>query len=363
MYYLKHLPGTLAGSPTSVPHPHVLCAPHYETIEYYPYINDGLRFYIDGLFQKKPDAINGAIDTHISGLALSSFTQQGDDCPNNHGYWLFNNTANTAVQYFKNIYDLNLSYGEATIECVYDTYKAGQWCLINQNATGGIMFGVNYAGTCFIDEDTTSRARFQRVATTGPQCVSINSERCVVNCEVITTKTGSTSFTASGGGTLIGAYKESSGNWPFYGKLYAIRIYDRLLTIDEMKYNQLIDIKRFKLFEPVPSISIKSYDLNADQTFDTYYDGSINMFEISLQDSVDSGVGFDLTINLNNCQYHDYPDFYVVNNSDNLIDVSHSNLNTYPGYIRIMSNFIQEIGHYGATIKCKDLSIYISCAI
>ena len=32
-----------------------------------------------------------------------------------------------------------------------------------------------------------------------------------------------------------------------YLKIYAIRIYNRLLTLDEMKHNQMVDNKRFNL--------------------------------------------------------------------------------------------------------------------
>lgn len=37
------------------------------------------------------------------------------------------------------------------------------------------------------------------------------------------------------------------GRHAFYGKLFAIRIYDRHLTLEEMQYNQHIDSKRFRV--------------------------------------------------------------------------------------------------------------------
>lgn len=68
------------------------------------------------------------------------------------------------------------------------------------------------------------------------------SDICVINKEIIVLEQNN--YYGGGGQdkTIIG--KRSNGV-PFYGNIYAIRIYDRLLTKEEILHNQTIDLARF----------------------------------------------------------------------------------------------------------------------
>lgn len=54
------------------------------------------------------------------------------------------------------------------------------------------------------------------------------------------------SFGAGSGGTYLGM-KSNSGNYPYAGTVYQIRIYNRKLTEEEILYNQSIDIKKYNI--------------------------------------------------------------------------------------------------------------------
>ena len=58
--------------------------------------------------------------------------------------------------------------------------------------------------------------------------------------------TGTNYFQPSSNYNGIGA-DSATGNYSFQGKIYAIRVYNRLLTTDEMIHNQQMDIARFRL--------------------------------------------------------------------------------------------------------------------
>lgn len=86
--------------------------------------------------------------------------------------------------------------------------------------------------------------------------VSMNGTRGILNGLSMTSS--STHFYANTARTVIGArYYSSSYQYPFYGKIYSIRVYSRRLSENEMLYNQNVDNMRFNLGLTLPSVTLE----------------------------------------------------------------------------------------------------------
>lgn len=83
----------------------------------------------------------------------------------------------------------------------------------------------------------------QNVKTT----LSASHSNCIRNGIPCTTTSSSFENRQSGSLTIIGRRTKTDTTSIFAGKLYAIRMYDRELSVDEMLNNQRLDNKRFNL--------------------------------------------------------------------------------------------------------------------
>lgn len=212
--------------------------------KYCPYTS-GLVFWLDGI-DKGPNS--GDWTDLINGYRfVNNGNVNGDDTG-----WLFDSSTNAGqngTQYF--IYSAglnNLMANTCTIEVVYKCDKDARWCIFNQDANNKIMFGVDSYGTKCYTYNGVNGASYTRTAGLEPAVtMSANATLCYRNGSVVS-RTDSGKYTISGGGAIVGCYKTAaSDNWPFYGKIYSIRIYNRKLNAAEMIYNQRIDNGRFNL--------------------------------------------------------------------------------------------------------------------
>lgn len=87
-----------------------------------------------------------------------------------------------------------------------------------------------------------NRTTYSELPTKGT--VGVNNSRAVANGSTMSSYGNTYMSGRSSSTSYIG--RRSSGNY-FYGKIYSIRIYNRQLTLDEMKANQSVDNIRFNL--------------------------------------------------------------------------------------------------------------------
>lgn len=198
-----------------------------------PYIMDGLVLWMDGI---KKGNVTGAWVDQIAGHVF-----QGVNDPEFGSDYIATDAAG-------NSYLTNTSlppYGSdnATIEVVLSDYdNTTQLVFMPQTGRGGVAFGLYNSGTTKII--WTSDTRRPMVAASDIKTASINISNAMVN-GVATGKTGDNVWVGGSSGTsYIG--RRATGN-PYTGKIHAIRIYNRILTQEEMLFNQRIDNKRFNL--------------------------------------------------------------------------------------------------------------------
>lgn len=214
--------------------------------KYCPYTS-GLVFWLDGI-DKGPNSGNWTdlIGGHVFSVPSGSTTPTSID-----NGWAFDSSSNSGAngtQVFKCTDTLNMKMtNNYTIEITFKCNKANTWCIFNQPAANDICFGVSANGIKYIIQNGNPSVNYLRTnAAEGIITISLNLTRCYANGTNVSSNTTG-KFSLTGGGVLIGAYKIGSGNWPFYGDIYSIRIYNRALSAAEMVYNQRIDNKRFNL--------------------------------------------------------------------------------------------------------------------
>ena len=194
------------------------------------YITDGLVLWLDGIDKGNVqgewiDKISGYIFTATNSVVFgSNYVETGADA------YLTNNT-------FTSPRDV-----ESTIEVVAERAKSGNSELVYMSKVNGISFGfLNGAGTGVIFS-TASNQRWTRTSD-GDIIFSLNRDRIIINgkdTEIV----GYSYWGGADSNNYIG--KRSTGA-PYSGKIYAIRIYDRILPADEILNNQRVDNKRYNL--------------------------------------------------------------------------------------------------------------------
>ena len=198
-----------------------------------PYITDGLVFWLDGI---EKGAYQGSW-TDLKGGVV--FTNHGAQFGSDHV--LFSNGA--YLQNFSSGAIGSIADG-ATIEVAFirDNLNGSQ-ILFMQNFSDGELpvFGTSGNTVVF----STKVRPSPDIGAELTVCASLNIYTKIVNG----TQPGM-GITDNWGvrpnyGTVIGCRQPSSNN--FNGKIYAIRIYNRSLSAEEMIFNQRIDNARFNL--------------------------------------------------------------------------------------------------------------------
>ena len=230
------------------------------------YIQDGLVFHLDGINK-------GGVDNQWTDLI------GGVDFPN-HGAielengWQFDGTgylgyANDATKSLPFIagnctveiafYDNMINQQVGTVNAGMTLFFFGANSVTGSNDTNCVYLAYDYAyNEKYINGmyvgNTTNVWADSLIETLAPHTLSINKDRAFDN-ELALTSLGKNHWDSISGGRTIGAKQHPSaglGNFAI-GKIFAIRIYNRILTETEMRHNQNIDNNRFNLGLTIPN--------------------------------------------------------------------------------------------------------------
>lgn len=197
------------------------------------YIQDGLVFQLDGI-HKGPTA-----DAWTDLVGGKVFTNTG--CTPLVNGWQITNTTST-YNSLRNTDTLTLPQASYTIEVCYNSTKTTGLMFIPKDANN-ISLGL-VAQTRFIwTTGTTNELSISSGTLAGLHTVSANASRGLLDGVTQLTKSGSNSW-SRGTYNGIGA-RSTNATYSFNGTIYAIRIYNRQLSYDEMTHNQKEDIRRF----------------------------------------------------------------------------------------------------------------------
>lgn len=129
-----------------------------------------------------------------------------------------------------------------TIECVFTSISGN--CLFNSGRDQNITFALSTHKYHFFPLNTSQKC-YSCVNSAGTHTVSLNNNLGVEDGQELVS-TNATAWQQTAGYMAIGARNYGSTN-PFTGKVFSIRIYNRLLTKEEMLHNQEVDNIRFNL--------------------------------------------------------------------------------------------------------------------
>lgn len=150
-----------------------------------------------------------------------------------------------------------------TVEVIYKVNEMDSWHMLVSNAgtaiTGGFNFGITGDNTVGLEvkinetwqniktdtvENTTNiMSAYGQISSGKMITVGKNGK---VNSKYNTTDSWNNE---SGNAIRIGADGNDANSRKFYGHIYAVRIYNRILTEDEIKSNYAIDKYRFNITE------------------------------------------------------------------------------------------------------------------
>lgn len=197
------------------------------------YISDGLVFQLDGI-QKghNANAWTDLVGDHV-------FTNNG--CTAIDKGWQISNTTST-YNSLRNTDTLSFPQTTYTIEvCFYSTKATG--LVFAPMGANNISFGMVADKRIIWNNSSTAEWTISSGTFIGKNYFSVNSVRALYNVETQMTK-GNNNNWITGTYNGIGA-RSNNATYSFNGIIYAIRIYNRQLSYDEMKHNQQVDTKRF----------------------------------------------------------------------------------------------------------------------
>lgn len=195
------------------------------------YIQDGLVFQLDGINKgndstKWIDLIGGNYFT------LNDHSILHDDCIEMDGAGYINS----------NFSHLGVLATNGTIEVCFNNYKNNGVLFIQTKST---ELGLLIWSSGFAYKPVGINKNEYKINPLGIFSASMSESLAVVNGNIITNRANNNWNQNSSRSTIGG---RNIGTAYYYkGKIYAIRIYNRKLTEDEMRYNQKLDNKRFKL--------------------------------------------------------------------------------------------------------------------
>ena len=193
-----------------------------------PYITDGLVFWLDGINKGKSSAgWQDLIGKYV--FPWISRTKQGENCV------IFGSGAEAMVNTNVPVFGT-----DSTIEGCCSGGSNSQWQIVFfQNI---MMLARDSYGTQLTFKTKGTGGRF-KVTVPTTFTASANDNVALVNGVKSTTKQNSDWQIFIG--TSIGA--RSGGSYSYAGNVHSIRIYNRLLTEEEMLFNQQVDNERFNL--------------------------------------------------------------------------------------------------------------------
>lgn len=206
-----------------------------------PYITDGLIFWLDGIERggvtgQWKDLIGGKIFT------LVGCTESTDGVT----------FAGTTSSYGVCTGAISSNWQTETIEIATSPTQRSNACLLSPsgaNSPVGIGY-INNSGLseCSINLDGTRYARFSGIASPGWNRFGGNKDRAIINGSTVLGRGSDDSWGKNqSNNTYLGVRYTTSFSRPYSGKIHSVRIYDRLLSADEIKANQAVDAQRFNL--------------------------------------------------------------------------------------------------------------------
>lgn len=202
------------------------------------YIQDGLVFQLDGI-DKGNDAtkwIDRKGGIGFPYIAATSEVQTDSVHFTGSGYLIGDGLITPSF-----------AYDSMTIEvaCTYDTRSGTNHVVLVCNVAPNFAFGW-YNRTTLRCSSGISKPVWSTSDMTVLKTYSITSDHSLANINVSLTSGSNTQFSNNSGNIEIGgrSYNSTSG---YVGDVYAIRIYNRQLSVAEMQFNQRIDNVRFQL--------------------------------------------------------------------------------------------------------------------
>lgn len=211
------------------------------------YVKDGLILWMDGIDKGNVsgawvDKIAGHVFSNINGMTVGS---NYIALSRSNGQMLENDTFD------------GVNYRDGTIEVVISDYDPYAAIAFAPSVQRGLCFGFGTSGSVIYGISVVNDGDYMNhVMVTNPnrsgKIFSINYENAIVDGE-IPEYTENVSYFGQDypaynhiGGRV---YTYSSGTSPNYfdGKIHAIRVYNRKLSLAEMRHNQRIDNRRFNL--------------------------------------------------------------------------------------------------------------------
>lgn len=136
------------------------------------------------------------------------------------------------------------SFDNTTIEIVYNRDNNSDSIMFLDGSANGQAVGI-YQGSYIIGESTYRT--MASMATQYGELVTFSTAKDIsVENERLAVRSGSNYWTPWGTATIGGRLNNGSFTYQFKGKIYAIRIYNRLLTEQEILANQAIDLQRWQ---------------------------------------------------------------------------------------------------------------------
>lgn len=211
---------------------------HGVSYQEHGYIADGLVFHLDGIDK---GANEGAWTDLVGGVEFENYGAT----PLYDG-WRFDNDYNTKAKYYL-IHNtgLNFSYDTHTIEIVIksNTTSTSEISIFRSGIYKSLSIGF-YSNRIIPVIDGYNDCYYPYILNKGVSIISINKNHGIANLSSLE----KTYKLCWGSGydmnkSLIGGFLEYPKS--FNGIIYSIRIYDRLLTENEMRHNQEVDYDRF----------------------------------------------------------------------------------------------------------------------
>lgn len=198
------------------------------------YITDGLVFQLDGINKGTTDTSKW-VDL-VGGI---TFTE-----PNSTSVHMTDHIHLTAQERLVGDYMPSFSYDTHTIECVID--NPGQnWIFVILLKPASVSFYRNSAKR-WCNGGNGSRETISQKLADGKNIFSFNKDMFIQNGQSYATE-ANTWGNYNPTYPIINSFRQDSQSYSKEYDLYAIRIYNRILTNDEILHNQLLDNKRFNL--------------------------------------------------------------------------------------------------------------------
>lgn len=221
------------------------------------YISDGLIFELDGLDKRSTssycwvDKVGGKAFTNAGGVEELSngFSFKGTST----SYLTGNFSALTST-----------SYNNCTIEVVLkSSLESGAWAPVvifgDWSSTSTSQYigvvanynsSVNYNHSLsFLARSKNGSTNCYKIPTNVLMTTSLKSNQPIMANQEYYSETSTTSMTTASNKTnaRVGGRVDGSSIVTFKGDIHAIRVYNRLLTEDEILYNQNIDIQKYNI--------------------------------------------------------------------------------------------------------------------